>query len=62
MAKTKKYNSFREFYEDEDRPRKKPKHGNESQKKKDKMKTQFRFLDPKNMREQDFEEFEDDYE
>ncbi len=59
MAKTKKYNSFREFYEDEDRPRKKPKQVNESQKKKDKMKKQFKFLDPKNMREEDFDEFED---
>ena len=59
MAKTKKYNSFREFYEDEDRPRKKPKQVNESQKQKDKMKKQFKFLDPKNMREEDFDEFED---
>lgn len=59
MAKTKKYNSFREFYEDEDRPRKKPKQVDESQKKKDKMKKQFKFLDPKNMREEDFDEFED---
>lgn len=59
MAKTKKYNSFREFYEDEDRPRKKVKQVNESQKKKDKMKKQFKFLDPKNMREEDFDEFED---
>ena len=59
MAKTKKYNSFREFYEDEDRPRKKPKQVNESQKKKDKMKKQFKFLDPKNIREEDFDEFED---
>lgn len=59
MAKTKKYNSFREFYEDEDRPRKKHKQVNESQKKKDKMKKQFKFLDPKNMREEDFDEFED---
>ncbi len=59
MAKTKKYNSFREFYEDEDRPRKKPKQVSESQKKKDKMKKQFKFLDPKNIREEDFDEFED---
>lgn len=59
MAKTKKYNSFREFYEDEDRPRKKPKQVDESQKKKDRMKKQFKFLDPKNMREEDFDEFED---
>lgn len=59
MAKTKKYNSFREFYEDEDRPRKKHKQVNESQKKKDKMKKQFKFLDPKNIREEDFDEFED---
>jgi|LakMenEpi03Aug12_release.lakeMendotaPanAssembly.Ray.scaffolds.fasta_scaffold5390555_1 hypothetical protein len=59
MAKTKKYNSFREFYEDEDRPRKKVKQVSESQKKKDKMKKQFKFLDPKNIREEDFDEFED---
>jgi hypothetical protein len=59
MAKTKKYNSFREFYEDEERPRKKPKQVNESQKKKDKMRKQFKFLDPKNIREEDFDEFED---
>jgi len=59
MAKTKKYNSFREFYEDEDRPRKKPKALDVSQKKKDQMKKKFRFLDPKNMKEEDFDEFED---
>lgn len=61
MAKTKKYNSFREFYEDEERPRKKPKQPEVTQKKKDKMKKKFRFLDPKTMREEDFEEFEDDF-
>jgi hypothetical protein len=59
MAKTKKYNSFREFYEDEGRPRQKVKQVSESQKKKDKMKKQFKFLDPKNIREEDFDEFED---
>lgn len=59
MAKTKKYNSFREFYEDEDRPQKKPKNVPPTQKKKDKMKNKFRFLDPKNMKEEDFEEFQD---
>lgn len=61
MAKTKKYNSFREFYEDEDRPRKKPKTENITQKKKDKMRNKFKFIDPKNMREEDYEEFEDDF-
>jgi hypothetical protein len=59
MAKTKKYNSFREFYEDEERPRKKPKAPEVTRKNKDKMKKKFRFLDPKNMREEDFDEFED---
>jgi hypothetical protein len=59
MSKTKKYTSFREFYEDEERPRKKLKSTDESQKKKDKMKKQFKFLDPKNIKEEDFDEFED---
>jgi hypothetical protein len=59
--KDKKYNNFRDFYEDDDRPRKKLKAiVNESQKKKDKFKKQIRFLDPKNMSEEDFDEFEDD--
>lgn len=57
MSKTKRYNNFREFFEDEDRPRKK--HSEVSQKKKDKMKQQFKHLDPKNIKEEDFEEFED---
>ncbi len=59
--KSKKYNGFRDFYEDEDRPRKKPKVGmNESQKMKDKFRKQIRFLDPRNIGEADFDEFEDD--
>lgn len=60
--KSKKYNSFRDFYEDDERPRKKPKPTNDSQKKKDKFRKQIRFLDPKNMKEEDFDEFEDSYE
>lgn len=59
--KSKKYSGFRDFYEDEDRPKKKPKTVNESQKKKDKFRKQIRFLDPSNINEDDFEEFEDDF-
>jgi len=57
--KDKKYNNFREFYEDEDRPRKNHKAINESQKKKDRFKKQIRFLDPKNISEEEFDEFVD---
>jgi hypothetical protein len=58
--KDKKYNNFRDFYEDDDRPRKKLKAiVNESQKKKDKFKKQIRFLDPKNLKEDDWDEFEE---
>ena len=59
--KSKKYSGFRDFYEDEDRPRKKPKTVKESQKKKDKFRKQIRFLDPSNINEDDFDEFEDDF-
>jgi len=57
-SKDKKYNNFREFYEDDDRPRKKTKAMNESQKKKDKFKKQIRFLDPKNMNEEEWDDFD----
>jgi hypothetical protein len=58
--KDKKYNNFRDFYEDDDRPRKKPKAiVNESQKKKDKFKKQIRFIDLKNIDEDEFDEYED---
>jgi hypothetical protein len=61
MAKTKKYQNFREFYEDEDRPVKNPKMKplNESQKDKDRFRKQFRFMDPKDLNE---DEFDDDIE
>ncbi len=58
MAKTKKYQNFREFYDDEDRPSKK-KTVNESQKDKDRFRKQFRFVDPRDIDEEDFE---DDFE
>jgi hypothetical protein len=57
--KDRKYQNFREFYEDDDRPKRKHKVMNESQKKKDKFKKQIRFLDPKNIDEEEFDEFED---
>jgi hypothetical protein len=58
--KDKKYNNFRDFYEDDDRPRKKLKAiVNESQKKKDKFKKQIRFIDLKNIDEDEFDEYED---
>lgn len=57
--KDKKYQNFREFFDDDDRPRKKVKAANESQKKKDKFRKQIRFLDPKNIKEEDFDEFEE---
>ena len=47
MAKTKKYSSFRDFYEDEGR-KGKPKL-DESKKQKDKFKHQTKFIDPKNI-------------
>lgn len=57
MAKTKKYSSFRDFYEDEGRARK-PKL-NESKKQKDKFKHQTKFIDPKNIIQDDWDEFEE---
>lgn len=57
MAKTKKYSSFRDFYEDESRA-KKPKL-NESKKQKDKFKHQTKFIDPHNLKEDDWDEFEE---
>lgn len=56
---SKKYNTFREFYEDDDRPKKKSKNVSESQKQKDKFRKQIRFLDPKNIKEDEWDEFED---
>jgi hypothetical protein len=58
-SKSKKYNNFREFYEDDDRPRKKPKVVKESQKQKDKFRSQLRFMDPKNIKDEDFDEYEE---
>ena len=49
MAKTKRYQNFREFYEDEERPRKKTM--NES--KKEKYKSRFRNVDPRELDEDD---------
>lgn len=56
---SKKYNTFREFYEDDDRPKKKSKNVSESQKQKDKFRKQIRFLDPNNIKEDEWDEFED---
>ena len=56
MAKTKRYTNFREFYEDEDRP-KKMKPVNESKKTKDKFPKQFQNIDPIELDEEDFDEF-----
>ena len=56
---SKKYNTFREFYEDDDRPKKKSKNVSESQKQKDKFRKQIRFIDPKNIKEDEWDEFED---
>ena len=54
MAKTKRYTNFREFYEDETRP-KKMKPVNESKKDKDRFRKQFRFVDPKDLDEDNIE-------
>ena len=54
MAKTKRYTNFREFYEDESRP-KKMKPVNESKKDKDRFRKQFRFVDPKDLDEDNIE-------
>lgn len=58
-SKSKKYNNFREFYDDEDRPRKKSKPIRESRKQKDKFRSQLRFLDPKNIKDEDFDNFDE---
>lgn len=58
--KNKKYQTFREFYDDEERPRKKPKSNPPSQKSKDKLRKQFRFIDPKNIKEDDFDDIDYD--
>jgi hypothetical protein len=55
--KSKKYSGFRDFYEDDERPRKKPKI-NESKREKDKFRKQIRFLDPKNIEEDTFEDID----
>jgi hypothetical protein len=60
MAKTnsnKKYSGFRDFYEDEGR-KAKPKL-NESRKQKDKFKHQVKFIDPNNIKEDDWDEYEE---
>jgi hypothetical protein len=55
--KSKKYSGFRDFYEDDERPRKKPKM-NEQKREKDKFRKQIRFLDPKNIEEDTFEDID----
>ena len=55
--KSKKYSGFRDFYEDDERPRKKPKI-DESKREKDKFRKQIRFLDPKNIEEDSFEDID----
>jgi hypothetical protein len=57
MAKTKRYNNFREFYEDESRP-KKMKPMNESQKQKDKFR-KVKYLDPNDLDEDDYDELDE---
>lgn len=57
MAKTNRYQNFREFYEDGERPRKKM---NESKKEKDKIRNQYKYMDPKDLEEDDeYDEFDD---
>jgi hypothetical protein len=58
MAKTNRYTNFREFYEDETRP-KKLKPIVESKKKKDKFRKQFNNVDPNELDEEDFDEFDE---
>jgi hypothetical protein len=53
MAKTKRYNNFREFYEDEERPPKK------MIKEKNRNLNQYKYMDPKDLEEDDFD---DEYE
>jgi len=57
MAKTKRYNNFREFYEDEEIPRKKVM--SESKKEKNQNLNQYKYMDPKDLDEDDFD---DEYE
>lgn len=57
MAKTKRYNNFREFFEDEERPRKKI--VSESKKEKNQNLNQYKYMDPKDLDEDDFD---DEYE
>jgi hypothetical protein len=57
MAKTKRYNNFREFYEDEEIPRKKV--VSESKKEKNQNLNQYKYMDPKDLDEDDFD---DEYE
>ena len=56
MSKTKKYQNFREFYEDEDSPSKKTKMKpmNESKKDKDRFRKQYRFIDPRDIQDEDY--------
>ena len=58
MAKTKRYTNFREFYEDETRP-KKMKPVVESKKRKDKFRKQFNNVDPNELDEEDFDDFDE---
>ena len=55
--KSKKYSGFRDFYEDDERPRKKPKI-DESKREKDKFRKQIRFLDPSKIEEDDYEDID----
>jgi len=59
MSKTnKKYSGFRDFYENEDgRSHGKPRL-NESKKQKTKFKHQTKFIDPNNIREDEWDEYE----
>jgi hypothetical protein len=58
MAKTKRYNNFREFYEDEERPRKKTMP--ESKKEKDRVRNQYKYIDPKDLNEDEFDDYKED--
>jgi hypothetical protein len=57
MAKTKRYNNFREFYEDEELPRKRVM--SESKKEKNQNLNQYKYMDPKDL---DDDDFDDEYE
>jgi hypothetical protein len=59
MAKTKRYTNFREFYEDEGRPRGKP--TVDSKREKNQNLNQYKYMDPKDLDdEKEFDENDTD--